>query len=53
MRFIFALFILLNIGLFAYGQGYFGPTPAEQGRSTLLPPPLQPDAIVLDEPLSS
>lgn len=53
MRFIFVLFALLNVGLFAYGQGYFGPTPAERGRSVLLPPPLQADAIVLEEPLPS
>jgi len=53
MRFIFFLFVLLNIGLFAYGQGYLGTVPAEVGRSVNPPQPSQPEVITLGTPLSS
>ncbi|HLR30362.1 MAG TPA: hypothetical protein VK082_07270 [Paenalcaligenes sp.] len=33
MRILVILFILINIWLFALGQGFFGLPPSEQGRS--------------------
>ena len=36
MRFLFLLIVALNLALFAFGQGLFGPAPAEQGRSARL-----------------
>ncbi|HLS16868.1 MAG TPA: hypothetical protein VK049_03430 [Paenalcaligenes sp.] len=33
MRILVALFIVINIWLFALGQGFFGVAPSEQGRS--------------------
>ncbi len=32
MRFVFLLVLTANIVLLAYGQGFFGPPPAESGR---------------------
>lgn len=32
MRFIFLLIVIANVVLLAYGQGFFGTPPAEQGR---------------------
>lgn len=32
MRFLLSLAIIANVALLAYGQGFFGPPPAEQGR---------------------
>ncbi len=32
MRFIFMLIVVINVALLAYGQGFFGTPPAEQGR---------------------
>ena len=33
MRFLFVLIVIINLGLLAYGQGFFGTPPAEQGRA--------------------
>ena len=33
MRFLLTLAIIANLALLAYGQGFFGPPPAEQGRT--------------------
>jgi len=32
MRFLLSLAVVANLALLAYGQGFFGPPPAEQGR---------------------
>lgn len=32
MRFVFFLIVLLNLSLLAFGQGFFGVPPSEQGR---------------------
>lgn len=32
MRFVFLLVLALNLGVFAFGQGLFGPPPSERGR---------------------
>ncbi|MFA5520546.1 MAG: hypothetical protein WCY98_03025 [Castellaniella sp.] len=34
MRFLFVLIVIINLGLLAYGQGFFGTPPAEQGRAS-------------------
>lgn len=33
MRFLIVFILIANIALFAFGQGYFGPEPADQGRT--------------------
>ncbi len=33
MRFLLTLAVIANLALLAYGQGFFGPPPAEQGRT--------------------
>lgn len=33
MRFLLSLAVIANLALLAYGQGFFGPPPAEQGRN--------------------
>ncbi|MFV0283507.1 MAG: hypothetical protein ACK5JE_06935 [Castellaniella sp.] len=33
MRFLLTLAFIANLALLAYGQGFFGPPPAEQGRT--------------------
>jgi hypothetical protein len=33
MRFLLTLAVVANLALLAYGQGFFGPPPAEQGRT--------------------
>jgi hypothetical protein len=32
MRFLLTLAVVANLALLAYGQGFFGPPPAERGR---------------------
>ncbi|MGB6105318.1 MAG: hypothetical protein WBF88_15865 [Pusillimonas sp.] len=32
MRTLFLIVLLANLGLLAFGQGFFGPPPSEQGR---------------------
>jgi len=39
MRFLFLLLLALNLGLAAFGQGFFGAVPGDRGR----------DAVVLAE----
>ena len=36
MRFLFLLVLLANIGVLAYGQGFMGPPPSEEGRTPRL-----------------
>ena len=33
MRFLFLLVLLANVALLAFGQGFMGPPPSEEGRS--------------------
>ncbi|MFC3337548.1 hypothetical protein [Paracandidimonas soli] len=33
MRFLFLLIVALNLALFAFGQGLFGQSPSDEGRS--------------------
>lgn len=33
MRFLFVLVLLANVALLAFGQGFMGPPPSEEGRS--------------------
>ena len=32
MRVLFLVIVLANLGVLAFGQGFFGPAPAEEGR---------------------
>lgn len=51
MRFLLSLAVIANLVLLAYGQGFFGPPPAEQGRD---PRPLSQrnqQSLVLSAPL--
>jgi|GEM_PF-474078 len=45
MRILVAIFILINLWLFALGQGFFGLPPSEAGRS-LQPAPPKPNASI-------
>jgi hypothetical protein len=46
MRIIFVVFVLLNLGVFALGQGWFGTPRAEQGRSNNKGPvPINAEAL--------
>lgn len=36
MRFLFFLVLLANIALLAFGQGFMGPPPSEEGRTPRL-----------------
>ena len=51
MRFLLTLAVIANLALLAYGQGFFGPPPAEQGRT---PRPLSQrnqQVLILGAPL--
>ncbi|MER1966768.1 hypothetical protein [Castellaniella sp. GW247-6E4] len=53
MPLLLTLAILVNVALFAFGQGFFGTPPVEQGRD---PRPLSQrnqTAITLDPPLAT
>ena len=50
MRFLLFLIVVVNVGLFAYGQGYFGVTPSEQGRSAAQYVPVNSDIVTVGEP---
>jgi hypothetical protein len=46
MRIIFVLLLLINLGVFALGQGWFGTPRAELGRSgSNAPPPINAEAL--------
>ncbi|HLU19950.1 MAG TPA: hypothetical protein VKZ66_08325 [Pusillimonas sp.] len=51
MRFFLVLVVLANVGLFAYGQGYFGVPPSEAGRAVNQRPPINSNLITLGEPI--
>ena len=53
MRLLFFLIVLLNIVVLAYGQGFFGPPPSEQGREPrMLMMQRNPEAVTLGSPLT-
>lgn len=49
MRAIFIILMLINLGVFGVGQGWFGTPRAEAGRTATnkLPAPLNPEAAKL------
>lgn len=47
MRFVFVLVVLVNLGLLAWGQGFFGVPPAEQGRELRLLSERNEQAVVI------
>ena len=49
MRILLVLVLLINLGVFALGQGVFGVAPADKGRSTkgAPEPQLNPEAVVI------
>lgn len=51
MRFMLLLIVVVNLGLFAYGQGFFGPPPSQMGRSSVQRPPINSDLVTLGEPV--
>lgn len=51
MRLLFFLIVVLNVGLFAYGQGFFGTPPSEAGRSRAQRAPLNADLVTVGEPV--
>ncbi|OWT53969.1 hypothetical protein [Candidimonas nitroreducens] len=53
MRLLFFLIVLLNIVVLAYGQGFFGTPPSEQGREPrMLMMQRNPQAVTLGAPLT-
>ncbi|HUH86535.1 MAG TPA: hypothetical protein VL003_00595 [Pusillimonas sp.] len=50
MRLLVLLIMVVNLGLFAFGQGYFGVPPSEAGRSAIKLPPINSDTVRLGEP---
>lgn len=53
MRLIFFLIVLLNLALFAYGQGFFGVAPSELGREYRQFQERNPEKIKLGVPQST
>lgn len=53
MRFLFFLIVIVNVGLFAYGQGHFGVPPDQLGRSIAPRTELNAGAVTLGEPVLS
>lgn len=49
MRAVFIILLLINLGVFGVGQGWFGAPRAEAGRTAAnrLPVPLNADAVKL------
>ena len=49
MRAVFIILMLINVGVFGVGQGWFGTPRAEAGRTATnrLPQPLNADAVKL------
>ncbi len=49
MRTVFIILMLINLGVFGFGQGWFGTPRAEAGRTAdnRLPVPLNADAVKL------
>ncbi len=53
MRLLLLLIVVVNLGLFAFGRGFFGVPPSEAGRSGPLFSPLNAEHVVLGEPVLS
>jgi len=53
MRLLLLLIVAVNLGLFAYGRGFFGIPPSEQGRSPAQFSALNAERIALGEPVLS
>lgn len=54
MRFLFFLILIANVALLAYGQGFFGTPPSEQGREPRqLMMQSHPEAVVAQAPLKT
>ena len=51
MRLVLLLIVAINVGLFAYGQGFFGTPPSELGRSYSQRPPINSNLVTLGEPV--
>lgn len=51
MRFLFFLIVVVNLGFWAYGQGYFGLPPDELGRSLAQRTQVNAQAVTLGEPV--
>jgi len=50
MRTLLILTIIVNVGLFAFGRGYFGNPPSEAGRAPVQAAPINSELISLGEP---
>lgn len=54
MRFLFLLILIANVVLLAYGQGFFGTPPSEQGREPRqLMTQIHPEAVAPEAPLKT
>ncbi|NYT70695.1 hypothetical protein [Pusillimonas noertemannii] len=53
MRLLLLLIVVVNLGLFAFGRGFFGVPPSEAGRAGTLFSPLNAERVVLGEPVLS
>ena len=51
MRFLFLLVVVLNVGLFAYGRGYFGVPPSETGQVPAQRSELNAQSVTLGTPV--
>jgi hypothetical protein len=52
MRLLFVFVLLLNLGLLAWGQGFFGVPPADQGREFRMLLERNEQAVGLGQPLT-
>ena len=50
MRFIFFLVLLANVAVLAFGQGFMGPPPSENGRTPRLLSERNQHVVKLGEP---
>jgi hypothetical protein len=50
MRFLFLIIVLANVALLAYGQGFFGTPPSEEGRQPRVLSERNQQAITLNPP---
>ncbi len=51
MRFLFLIVLVANVAVLAYGQGFFGTPPSEQGREPRQLSERNQHAITLGQPL--
>ncbi|HLV27835.1 MAG TPA: hypothetical protein VKY60_01790 [Burkholderiaceae bacterium] len=50
MRFLFILVLLANVAVLAYGQGFMGPPPADEGRTPRMLSERNQHIVQLGEP---